>query len=325
LDKLIKLAELFNITVDELVKDEKEIIQPNNIDRLIENETKEKISNKEIEKDDENNWENAESEKRIFEINKIKIKNLIVIIIIFLIIVVAYKFVSEKLTLLKREKDIKEIAEVYNEQFRSIGETESAFIVEKVSKKENNNIINTYTHYYIYAENGKKLMRASVYDDENTRKLLKEIYIDLSKKTYTDLNTNMRKYDDVTEVYVEDWSYKNFDDYEFISPIDRISDALENRYFDIEHNAENIALDENNFIHAVKMPRHNLKNYGWSYGTKDNSEREDYLSFYMTLPNYFLSLYFDDYKNDIADSREIVSIQVSRQNGNIDDVTVPEL
>ena len=47
LEKLIKLAELFNITVDELVKDNIEIIHKGNVNNLIEDEKAEENLDKE--------------------------------------------------------------------------------------------------------------------------------------------------------------------------------------------------------------------------------------------------------------------------------------
>ena len=319
LDKLIKLAELFNITVDELVKDNIEIVYKENVNNLTKEEKVEDFV-----KEENHNKKVFEKIIEKFKIKKDRLMKFIKVGIILFIVVILYSFISNKFTLLKREKNIEEIGKVYNEQFRCVGITESAVVAEKISKKENNVITETYRHYYIYGENGKHLMKATEYADRSSQDIIKEIYIDLSKVTYIDWNTNMRKYDDVTEIYIDDWSSKQIDDYEFISPIDRISDALDDKYFNISHNSEKIARDKNNDIFVLKIPKYNVENYGWSYGIKDNSNREDYFDLQIYSPNS-LFLYFDNYKNDIADTREIVDIQLSKQKGSIDDVTVPEL
>lgn len=320
LDKLIKLAELFNITVDELVKDNIEIIHKENLNNMAEDEIveenfkKEKRTNKLFEKIIEK-----------FKLKKLSLVRVIKIVLTIILIIILYNFISDKVNILKRKNDVEKIAKVYTEQFMNVGVTESAIIREEVSKKENNIITNHYREYYIYAENGKKLMKVKEFDDKNHQKLIKEIYIDLTKRTHTDWETQMGKYDDVIEICMNDWSSKEIDDYEFITPMDRIQNSLMYGEFDIISSADSVALNEKNDIQIINWPHKNVEIYSLYSGTKNNLNREDFFGLYILPGSKCLNFYFDDYKNDIADTREIVSIQLAKQKGNIDDVTVPEL
>ena len=320
LDKLIKLAELFNITVDELVKDNIEIIHKENLNNMAEDEIveenfkKEKRTNKLFEKIIEK-----------FKLKKLSLVRVIKIVLTIILIIILYNFISDKVNILKRKNDVEKIAKVYTEQFMNVGVTESAIIREEVSKKENNVITNHCRQYYIYAENGKQLMKVKEFDDKNHQKLIKEIYIDLSKKNHTDWETFMTKYDDVIEIYMNDWSYKEIDDYEFITPMDRILNSVMYGEFDIISSPKMVALNEKNDIQIINWPHKNVEIYSLYNGTPNNFNREDCFKLFILPGSKSLNFYFDDYKNDIADTREIVSIQLAKQKGNIDDVTVPEL
>ena len=321
LEKLIKLAELFKISVDELVKDNIDIVYKENFNDL---------------SNDENTGENFDKEekrnkkilKKIIEKlvgKKTSLRKMIKIILVIILIIILYNFVSEKVYIFKRKSDVEKISKVYTEQFMTVGVTDSAIIREEVSKKENNVITNHYREYYIYAENGKTLMKVKEFDDKNHQKLIKEIYIDLTKRTHTDWETYMAKYDDVTEVYINDWSSKEIDDYEFITPMDRIQKSLMYGEFDIISSSKSIALNEKNDIQIIDWPHKNVEIYSLYNGTSNNLNREDCFQLFILPGSKSLNFYFDDYKNDIAETREIVKIQLAKVKGNIDDVTVPEL
>lgn len=321
LEKLIKLAELFDITVDELVKENIEIVYKENANNLSKNENTEES----FDKEEKHNKKVFEKIIEKFKFKKISLNKIIKIILGIILIIILYNFISDKVYILKRKNDTEKIAKVYTEQFRTVGLTESAIIREEVSKKENNIITNHYRQYYIYAENGKNLMKVQEFEGKHSQKKIKEIYIDLSKKSYADWEAYMTEYDDVTEIYINDWTSKEIDDYEFISPMDRIFNILMHGEFDIISSSRSIALNEKNSIQIINWPHKNVEIYGLYNGTRNNLNREDCFELYIKPDSSFLSLYFDDYKNDIADSREIVSIQLTKQKGSIDDVTVPEL
>ena len=320
LDKLIKLAELFNISVDELVKENIEIVYNENLNNPIKNENIEESFSKEEK-------HNKIFEKIIekFKFKKISLNKIIKIALVIILIIILYNFISDKVNILKRKNDVEKIAKVYTEQFMTVGVTESAIIREEVSKKENNVITKHCRQYYIYAENGKKLMKVKEFEDKNHQKLIKEIYIDLSKKSGIVSETSTTKYDDVTEIYINDWSIKEIDDYEFITPMDRISYSLHCTEFDIISSSQRIAENEKNDIQILDWPDKNVEIYSLYSGSRDNLNKEDCFELFIQPGSKYLHFYFDDYKNDIADTREIVSMQLSKIKGNIDDVTVPEL
>lgn len=307
LDKLIALANLFKISVDALVKEEIDInSQQNKIDS---------------DKNQNELW------NRIFGFFKSKkefIKKLITAIIICVIIIVGYKVISNKIHLYKRENDIEKVMNAYKEIVNYEG---SYRIRETYSKKENDKILETYRQYDMYFEDGKKLVKVTEYEGDTSEKIIKQIYIDLSNINEYGYNwkTNTHTYNGVVEVYTDDWSHKIIDDYEFISPLDRIRNVLDENYFNKANPAKLIAENPENTIIAFEWQKHNVKNYTWSFGDSNNLEKEDVLSLTIIPNSNWMAFYSDDYKNDIAETREIVSIQMSKIKPNIDDVTVPEL
>ena len=307
LDKLIALANLFNISVDALVKEELDINnQQNKTDSdKTQNELWNKIS-------------------KFLKSKEEFIKKLITAIIISLIIIVAYKVISNKMNLYKREKDIEKVMNAYKEIVNYEG---SYLITEKYSKKENDKIIETNRQYHMYFEDDKRLVKVTEYDGENSEKIKKQIYIDLSNinEYGYDWKTNTYSYNGVVEVYTDDWSHKVIDDYTFISPLDKIRNVLDENYFNRANPSKLIAENSENSITAFEWRKHNIKTYAWSFGDRNNLEKEDVLSLTITPNSNWMAFYSDDYKNDIAETIEIVSIQMSKIKSNIDDVTVPEL
>lgn len=307
LDKLIALANLFNISVDALVKEELDINnQQNKIDsEKSQNELWNKISG-------------------FFESKKEFIKKLITAIIISVVIIVGYKVISNKVHLYKREKDIEKVMNAYKEMVNYEG---SYRIRENYSKKENDKILETYRQYDMYFEDGKRLVKVTEYDGDTSEKIKKQIYIDLSNVNEYgyDWKTNTHSYNGVVEVYTDDWSHKIIDDYEFISPLDRIRNVLDENYFNRANPSKLIAENPENTIVAFEWSKHNVRNYTWSFGDSNNLKKEDVLSLTVIPNSNWMAFYSDDYKNDIAETREIVSIQMSKIKPNIDDVTVPEL
>ncbi len=307
LDKLISLANLFNISVDTLVKEE--------ID--IEDQDKDRNS----EKTQNELWNKI---CRKFKSKEEFIKKLITAIIISAIIIVGYKAISNKVNLYKRENDIEKVMNAYKEVVNYEG---SYRIWEKYSKKENDKIIESNRMYDMYFEDNKRLVKVTEYEGDNSEKIIKQIYLDLSniKEGSYDWKTNTYRYNGVVEVYTNDWSHKIIDDYEFISPLDRIRNVLDENYFNFGNPSKIIAENPENTIVALEWKKQNVRNYSWSFGDSNNLEKEDVLSLTVIPDSKWIAFYSDDYKNDIAETREIVSIQMSKIKPNIDDVTVPEL
>lgn len=183
--------------------------------------------------------------------------------------------IVEKNVYYTREEKIKEIAQIYKDNFYIIGKTKSAIISEKEC------INNTEVHrdYYIYAEDGKNLIKVKEYEDtyaSGTPILKKEIYIDLSKKVEDSIDL----YNGVTEIYIEDWTSKVINNYEFKTPMEKIEKILNARY-DFNNGDKKIALDFRNEITVNKFDDLNFRWYGWEYEIEEN-EKNEYLSLGMS-------------------------------------------
>ena len=218
-----------------------------------------------------------------------------------------------------REENIKEIAKVYEENFKTIGKTESAIITERVENADGDDI---RRDYYVFGENGKNLIKIKYYegiDEDNYPDLKKEIYIDLSKKVEGSENL----YNEVTVINTDEWTSSVINNYEFKTPIEKISEILNKRY-DFESGDREIALDETNQIYVRKWnwDDYGYRAYGWIYEIKENN-KDEYLSFSMGNEERNLYLNFEIYEDNKR--IEKISIQGSKQKGSLDDVTVPEL
>lgn len=301
LDKLIVLSELFNITLDELVKDEIKIDC---------NEDNKKIDEK----------ANKISEK--LKNKKDFIKKIIIAIVISLVLMLGYEHFSDKINLYKRENDIKEVIAAYEENFTKSG---CYYATEEYSKKENGNIIETNRRYYMYFEDGKELVKVTEYEGKDSEKIIKEIYVDLSKVNHYDWRTKLCYYDGVVEIYTDDWSYKILDDYEFATPFRKIRNVLDENYYNIAEPAKAVAENPKNTIAAVWLPKYNMKSYQWSFGDENSLDKKDVMRLYIRADSNWMAFYSDDYKNDISETREIVDLQISKVKGTIDDVMIPEL
>lgn len=254
--------------------------------------------------------------------------NFIKLILLFIVIVVVGTLVfnftketremkKEENELIHREEQINEIANIYKENFKTIGKTKSAFAIEHEYNAENQDV---RRDYYIFGEAGKSLIKIKEYEgtyENNTPILKKEIYIDLSKK----VDGENYLYNGVTEVYIEDWSTKVIDNYEFKTPIEKVEEILNKRY-DFENGDKEIALDLRNEIIVNKFDNLNFRWYGWKYEIKEN-EKNEYLSFDINNEERNLFLDFEKYENN--ERIEEISIHICEQKGNLDDVTVPEL
>lgn len=311
LEKLIKLAELFNISIDELVKENIDIVskkETTNINSLVEN-NEEKFKKE----------ENSTNEK-----NK-KIKKILKLIIVFLIILIL--FVLGMLQLQNRKLQIREIAKVYREEFRDDNDNKTIVANEVLYKNENNNITKTYREYYIYREKDKfDLIKIKEYEDKEMEVLNKEIYLDTSKRRYFSNIDGSGIYDEAIEINVKDWSKNTINDYEVTLPTERITSIFREKYYDWgrDEAERKLALDMKNEFFVYK----NLEigsNLSWIYGEKENLNREDFFQIQILPESNYIFFEMDDYENDIEETREIVFIQLVKIEGNIDDVTVPEL
>ncbi len=86
-----------------------------------------------------------------------------------------------------------------------------------------------------------------------------------------------------------------------------------------------IAENKDNTIIALEWKKQNIRNYTWSFGDKNTSEKEKVLDLSIIPGSNWLYFYSADYKNDIEETREIVSIKLTKLDANFDDVRCPEL
>ena len=250
-------------------------------------------------------------------------KIILIVVVLICICSVIYlmsnkeNFDTKENVFLTREEKIKEISQVYKDNFQTIEKNKSALVIEK---EDSGNNVDIRRDYYIYAEEGKNLIKVKEYEgtyEFGTPILKKEIYIDLSKKV--EESTNL--YNGVTEIYIEDWTSKVIDNYEFKTPMEKIEEILNNRY-DFNNADKKIALDLRNEIIVNKFDDLNFRWYGWEYEIEEN-EKNEYLSFGMSNEERNLHFSFEKYENN--ERKEMISMHVCELEGNLDDVTVPEL
>ena len=254
----------------------------------------------------------------------LNLAKIILIVIIFVSIGSLMYFVfnendikKQETELHAREENIKEIAQVYKEKFKTIGQTTSAFIIEKELDNTGNEI---RKDYYVFGEDGKSLIKIKEYEgiyENSTAILKKEVYIDLSKKVEGTENL----YNGVTVINIEDWTSSVIDNYEFKTPIEKITEVINSRY-DFENDYKEIALDDRNEIYINIWPELNHRSYGWIYEIKEENKAE-YLSFSFSNEERYLYLDFEIYEDNKRIEKK--NIRVSKLEGSLDDVTVPEL
>ena len=162
LDKLVKLSEIYNITLDELIKNS---IQSDNV---------------------------------TFNSTKKSKKKLKIILIIFLIFIILFIIIFS-INMSNRISIITDISKYYKENFQSIGVTKSGYVIENITERDLNNINENYNKYFYYvSENGEKLVKIQFYEDINSDNPLKETYIDLTKENIDGLFDNVTEIDKTT-------------------------------------------------------------------------------------------------------------------------------
>lgn len=284
LNKLIKLSEIYNITVDELVKDEVEVSEENT--------------------------------KKLKKVNKKIIKTLI-IILLAIILIISILFI---LNIERRKSIINEIAEKYKTEFQSVGETRSGLVVEDITKVDLNNTEEVRKRYLYYvSEDGKRLLKVTSYDDEYYQNALEEVYIDLNKEI------GMDHYADVTKVNLKTFEKEIIKDYEFISPIKKVTQSMNDYYSficDYElYSEKELACDFNNKF--LKTITNEKIIYNWINNDVGNLDLGNSIWLIMD-GNEFLALNFDKYQDDIKDTRQHLNIQITANVSPIEgEVTIP--
>jgi len=143
LDKLIKISEIYNITLDELVKN---------------------VSNKDI----------FNKKKKIKKVLKILLILFVVALIVGSILFVF--FIKNRINI------INEIGERYKSTFDVIGETKSGFVNEVSVIEDKNSIEEIHRNYYYYVNEDERLLKIEVFEESGATDVVEEIYIDLNKE-----------------------------------------------------------------------------------------------------------------------------------------------
>ncbi len=287
LNKLIKLSEIYNVTVDELVKDSVEI--------------------------------DEEQHRKVNKFKKIKkIGKKLLIILLVLIILIAILFV---LNIERRKRIINEMAEEYKSVYQSVGESRSGLVVEDTIKVDINasEEIRRECLYYV-SEDGKRLVKITVYNDELHQNAVEEIYIDLNKEI------GMDHYADVTKINLKTFDKEVIEDYEFISPIKKATQSINDYYsFICEYvlySEKELAFDFNNKFFKTTNDE-NMVMYSWVNEAMGRGDSKDSIWTIFTGKDH-LFLHFDNYKDDIKNSREQLYIQITTNYSPIEDeVTIP--
>ncbi len=273
LNKLIKLSEIYNVTVDELVKD--------NI----------KLNGKEPKK------------LNIFNKKTKKIAKVLFIMLLVIILIIIILFI---LNIIRRKSIINEMAEEYKNVYQSVGETRSGLVVENTIKREMANVeeIRRDCLYYVSGD-GKRLVKITVYDDEFHKNAIEEVYIDLNKEI------GMDHYADVEKINLRTFDKEIIKDYEFISPIKKVTESINNYYsFICEYvlySEKELTFDFDNVFLKTTTNQGNI--YSWTNESVGGSHSLNNISLLMNGDEY-LFLNFNKYKEDIKDSREQINIQI---------------
>lgn len=270
LDKLVKLSEIYNITLDELVKGTTT---------------------------NENPKENSFSRVKVIkEFLRRHLKKILIIISVLILLFITLFFVN----IARRISIVTDISKYYKEYFQTIGVTKGGGITEHIVKRDLNNIEEIYKKYLYYvSENGEKLVKIISYEDEYHEKPIEEIYIDLNEENENGL------FDNVTKIDLKDRSQEVVNDYEFVSPILRATSSMNNYYslicaWDKVYSDKEMAFDFDNKLLKFE------NRYVWN--NEQINDSKDNISVGFNEDELFLR--FDDYQDDIKEKREIINLQI---------------
>ena len=251
LNKLVKLSEIYKITLDELVK---------------ETTTEEKNENTR---------------------NKNNMKKILIIMLIIAVIA----GILFACNIVRRMKIVYDISDKYKANFSCIGENRSGHVQEKITQRDINNIIETDKEYLYYvSDDGEKLLKIISYEakDENTfcsGDAIEEIYIDLSKE----IEDTLYHYSNVVKINLKNGTREVIDDYEFHSPIIKATSCMNNYYsiicaYDKVFSDREISFDFNNKLFEKEgyyvWNNESIKGLNQSIGMNFNDQE-----FFMHLDN----------------------------------------
>lgn len=277
LEKLIKLSEIYNITLDELVKGE-----------VSENILKED-SNKKFQK------------LKSF-LKKYWKKILIIFSIIILISLILFFInISRRLSI------IYDFSKYYKERFQAIGDTRSGTVDEHIISRDLNSFKETFKRYsyYVSEDGSEKLLKITEHEevdgyyDVKEKKILEETYIDFKN---VDENGQI---DNVVKINKKTGAKEIINDYKFESPIYNATTSLNHYYgficaWDKVFSDKEMAYDFDNRLFK------SANNYIWDNETINNSK--DNIMTYFNENEFYLE--FENYKDDIKEECEVINYQI---------------
>ena len=279
-EKIVKLSDIFNVSVDYLVKENEE---------------------KDI--------------KKGITINKKLIVNILLGLLVVLSIVLGInKLIDITKTNLKSQYAL-EMINTYMTNGYEVGLKHSGRILIDRELSKSNNVTLEKAEYYYYINGDDRLLKYRPYDDD-LKTVSKEYFINLNNVDYVDYDRyeeNKIVYDNVVELNLEDYSQRVINDYEIEFISSTISGAICRSYsivttFRPELTAKAIA--ENESVEMIKSAFAGKTSYHMLYG--DYEKDEDYLG--LSITEDFTRITSKTFDNDIFDKKEFLRIEISELN-----------
>lgn len=276
-EKIVKLSDIFNVSVDYLVK-----------------ENEEKYIKKGI------------------TINKKLIVNILLGLLVVLSIVLGInKLIDITKTNLKSQYAL-EMINTYMTNGYEVGQKHSGRILIDRELSKGNNVTLEKAEYYYYINGDDRLLKYRPYDDD-LKTVSKEYFINLNNVDRDRFEENKIVYDNVVELNLEDYSQRVINDYEIEFISSTISGAICRSYsivttFRPELTAKAIA--ENESVEMIKSAFAGKTSYHMLYG--DYEKDEDYL--WLSITEDFTRIISKTFDNDIFDKKEFLRIDIIELN-----------
>lgn len=276
-EKIVKLSDIFNVSVDYLVK-----------------ENEEKYIKKGI------------------TINKKLIVNILLGLLVVLSIVLGInKLIDITKTNLKSQYAL-EMINTYMTNGYEVGLKHSGRILIDRELSKSNNVTLEKAEYYYYINGDDRLLKYRPYDDD-LKTVSKEYFINLNNVDCNRYEENKIVYDNVVELNLEDYSQRVINDYEIEFISSTISGAICRSYsivttFRPELTAKAIA--ENESVEMIKSAFAGKTSYHMLYG--DYEKDEDYL--WLSITEDFTRIISKTFDNDIFDKKEFLRIDIIELN-----------
>ena len=277
LEKLVKLSEIYNISLDELIKG---------------------VTSEDISKENSNK---KLSKLKLFI--KKHLKKIIVLSVIIIVVCVAIFFIN----IARRFSIIYDFSKYYKERFEVIGNTKSGTVDEHIISRDLNSFKETFKRYsyYVSEDGSEKLLKITEheevdgYHDVKEKKILEETYIDFKN---VDENGQI---DNVVKINKKTGAKEIINDYKFESPIYNATISLNHYYsficaWDKVFSDKEMAYDFDNELLKVG------NQYIWTNQSINNSK--DNVSSYLNDIEVYVSL--ENYKEDIKEEREIKEYRI---------------